>query len=41
MAVFLVFWISLAVHPTKLLKKTIKKGYSNNILLIHKPGGEN
>jgi hypothetical protein len=27
MAVFLVFWIPLAVHSTKLLKKTEKKGY--------------
>ncbi|MBE9581012.1 MAG: hypothetical protein IMF18_05275, partial [Proteobacteria bacterium] len=26
-AVFLVFWISLAVHSTKPLKKTAKKGY--------------
>ncbi len=26
MAVFLVFWISLAVHSTKSLKKTAKKG---------------
>ena len=27
MAVFLVLWISLAVHSTKSLKKTAKKGY--------------
>ena len=27
MAVFPVFWISLAVHSTKSLKKTAKKGY--------------
>jgi hypothetical protein len=27
MAAFLVFWISLEVHSTKLLKKTAKKGY--------------
>jgi hypothetical protein len=27
MAVFLVFWISLAVNPTKFLKKVVEKGY--------------
>jgi len=27
MAVFLLFWISLGVHSTKILKKTAKKGY--------------
>ena len=27
MAVFVVFWISLAVHSTKSYKKTAKKGY--------------
>ena len=27
MAVYLVFWISLAVHSTKSLKKTAKKDY--------------
>ena len=27
MAVLLVSWISLAVHSTKILKKTAKKGY--------------
>jgi hypothetical protein len=27
MVVFLVLWISLAVHSTKSLKKTAKKGY--------------
>jgi hypothetical protein len=27
MAVYLVFWISLAVHSTKSLKKTAKKRY--------------
>ena len=27
MAAFLVFWISLVVHSTKSLKKTVMKGY--------------